>query len=272
MNERLDSAQPSWLKIGGIGCGIIVLLAVVAAVATVSLTYRGYQRALDVRLEVDRRYGAPDTYRLPAGGAMGPDRMRRFVAIRESLLPQCAVVTETTGAFKRVDAAARESRPDVGALFGRVWQAARRMPSLGRTFGSYVTARNQALLQHGMGLGEYTWIYVTGYFGLLGQAPARVLDGENRRKIFEDRVFPEIAKIVQRHIEDAHLTSGPWVEELARLRQDHARIPFTDGLPPDLAASFEPYRQALAAAACPAAAELDVTVTVRRGLIGYDHQ
>jgi hypothetical protein len=198
--------------------------------------------------------------------------MARFLAVRRALMPRCGEVTETTGSFRKIEAAAAADAPDLGDIFRRVGDVVSRMPRLGIVFGAYVNDRNLALLDQGMGLGEYTWIYVVSYFGFLGQPPARLLDEPNRQKVFEDRVYPEIARVIDRHIKDAGLTTGPWAEELARLRADRGRVPFAGNLPPELAGSLEASRAALAAAACPAAAELDMTITVRRSAIGYDHR
>lgn len=146
------------------------------------------------------------------------------------------------------------------------------MPSLGLVFGRYVEDRNKALLEHRMGLAEYSWLYIVCYFAVLGQPPTTVLEEPARQAIFEDRLYPGMARAIERHIAETGMTTGPWVEELARLREQPARVPFSGNLPPEPAASVEPYRAVLAALACPAAAELDVTITVRRGLIGYDHR
>ena len=52
-----------------------------------------------------------------------------------------------------------------------------------------------------------------------------------------------------------------------------ARVPpFAAGLPPELETSLAPFRDARSASACPAAAELDVTITVRRQWFGFDHR
>ena len=272
MTEEPAAVHPSWLKIGGIGCAVALALAALAVGAIVSLTFRGYGRGFEVEGQLDRAYGQYESYRIPPHGTIPPDRLDRFIAVRRALIPRCAEVSDVTGSFARVQAAAREPDPDVPGLFDRAGAAIRRLPRVGLVFGAYVNDRNKALLDNGMGLGEYTWIYVVGYFGLLQQPPSAVLPSSDRPDVFRDRVFPETARLIERHIEQAGITTGPWVDELARLRDDPGHVPFSGTLPPELAASLEPHHQALAGVACPEAAELDVTVTVKRGTIGYDHR
>jgi hypothetical protein len=272
MADQHQAPHAGWLKIGGIGCAAALALTLLALGTIVGFTFRGYERELTVREELDRRHGAYDSYRVPVEGTVPADRLTRFLAVRRVLMPRCSEVTEITGSFRRVEAAAASGEPDVGEIFRRAGDVISRMPRMGLIFGAYVNDRNRALLDQGMGLGEYTWIYVVGYFAFLGQPPMRLLEEPDRLKVFEDRVYPEFARVIDRHVRQAGLAAGPWVEELARLRANRGRVPFVGNLPAELAGSLEPSRAALGAVACPAAAELDMTITVRRGGIGYDHR
>lgn len=270
----MSRPQPalSLVRAAGIGCGAVLLLLIVVAVAIVSLTYRHYARDLEVQSEVERRHGARDAYKAPADGSIAADRVARFLAVREALMPRCESITEVAEAFTGVADEAQGRQPSAAALFGRIAGAVRHVPTMGLVFGEYVTDRNRGLLEREMGLGEYAWIYVTAYFAYLGQRPQRVLEDEDRPSLYESRVFPEAAEVIARHVATARMTAGPWVDEQARLRRDRERIPFEDGLPPELAASYEPFRDQFARAACPAAAELDLTITVQRAAFGYDHR
>jgi len=264
--------HPGWLKIGGTGCAAVLGFVVVAVAAILTVTFRGYQREAAALGDIDARFGAHDSYRLPSDGAVPADRLARFIAVRRALMPRCAEITEWTGAFRSVGTAAASDAPDVARVFRQAGDAITRVPRLGIIFGAYLNDRNQALLGQGMGIGEYSWCYVVGYLAFLRQPPMRLLAASSQAKVLDDRVYPETANVIARHIEATGLTGGPWVEELARLRANRARVPFADGLPPELVRSLEPSRAALAAAACPAATELDLTITVRRGVIGYDHR
>ena len=59
--------------------------------------------------------------------------------------------------------------------------------------------------------------------------------------------------------------------ELDALTRDPERIPFQDGLPPELEASLRPYREELERVFCSATGELEIMQTVKTGL-WYDHR
>ena len=88
----------------------------------------------------------------------------------------------------------------------------------------------------------------------------------------------ELGALVEQHVVDAGSISAegdrllPWRSEAAKLRGDPRRVPFADGLPPELEAQLGPLRPELQKLACPAAAELDVVRTEPRRVMGYDHR
>jgi hypothetical protein len=266
------SPHPGWLKISGIGCGALILLLVLAAATVLTVTQWSYSRAFTIRSELDARYGAPDTFRIPGAGGIPSERISRFLMVRRALLPRCQPVTDMLRPLRGVEAESRSPHPDEGTIFRNALRAARNLPRFGLVFGDYVELRNRMLLEQQMGLGEYSFIFVAGYVGLLAQTPTRLLEEPTRGDVFGDRVYREVAAAIDRFIADRGLTGGPWVAERERLMHAEQQRPFATGLPPELEASLTPFRDALSATACAAAAELDVTMTVRREWFGFDHK
>ncbi len=272
MTEQPTHAKAGRVRAFMLAIGAIIVLLAAAFLVLVGATYRGYDAELAIANELDRRYGSYDGYHVPADGRLPADRMQRFLAVRRAVSIHCAEVTDIAGRFASVGAWAKGPDPAKGQLFLRIGRALRRAPSVGLVFGRYVRSRSQGLLEQEMGLGEYSWIYVASYLGLgLAERPVPVLQRSTTYNPFEDRVYPAIRRAIARHVEASRATSGPWVEELARLKESPSRVPFHGNLPSELAASIEPFRAALAATACPAAAELDLTTTVKRGVI-YEHR
>jgi hypothetical protein len=133
-----------------------------------------------------------------------------------------------------------------------------------------VQARNRALLDAGMGLGEYTWLYWLVYHAWLGRpvddsllhelmASHEAVDGATEVH-FEGG--PEREQLVRRLRGDITAMLGnlagrlaadperpPLFEtvnsELAALAADPERLPFADGLPEQFAADLEPWRDRL---------------------------
>jgi hypothetical protein len=272
VDKRSRPARAGWLKKIGFGMAAVAGVVILAAGALITVTFRGYARGYATERELANETGAAAGYVVPQDGSLPPDRLARFIRVREGLAPLCGGVQQITDPLKRVPELAAQDPPDLGGLLGKAAETLRRFPTVGLVFGRYVEARNQALLAERMGLGEYTWIYVVTYFAYLGQSPVGVLESPTRPTVFVDRIYPETAGVIARHVEQAGLSGGPWVEELARLRADPSRVPFAGTLPPELAASIAPHRSALLAASCPDAAELDLVHTVPRSVMGYDHR
>jgi hypothetical protein len=139
----------------------------------------------------------------------------------------------------------------------------------------FVAARGEALLEAGMGSGEYLYIYSVAYYSWLRKSPA---DGpafplvgddgdggqghrggrdefdvrEGRREVVLRRLNERLLPMLRRQL--AAVDAGPparegWREALAAevsaLESDPFRIPWRDGVPEPLATSLEPFRRRL---------------------------
>jgi hypothetical protein len=261
------------LKQYGIGCGLLVLFAVLVLAGLTGSVFLGYRKAAVVRDKLERAHATQDNFTPPASGDVPHDRLRRFLAVREALTPLCARVTAHQRLFARLGSHGETERPSAGAVLRDGLRAATSMLRVGRDFGDYVTARNEALLAEDMGLGEYTWIYVVAYHSWLGHPPVPAIESRDRPNVFHDRVFPQVREMIRRHVVEAGSTRAAeaWRSELEALERVEKRIPFEDALPPELEGSLRTFRGDLERLACPEATELDVVLTVRSG-IGYDHR
>jgi hypothetical protein len=265
------------LRICAIGCGLVFLLGALFAGGFTWSVLRVNREALARRESLDRQYPGPDRYTPPADGTIPEERMRRFLAVRRELAASCPSVAEHWRRMEAMNELAESEDSSPRELFGQVGRVARDFPRLPKDYGGYVAARNRALLQQGMGLGEYTWIYAVSYFGALGDRPARAIPASKQPDPFRERVIPQLRQMMARRLAAARRgetqpdSLAAWRAELDALARDGRRLPFQDGLPPELAASIEPFRAELEALACPEASELDLTRTVRRGL-WYDHR
>ena len=136
----------------------------------------------------------------------------------------------------------------------------------------FFRARNQALLDAGMGRGEYAWIYWLTYFAWLGHPAGdselddiladrtsesgRVnvhIDGGMEPERLTWRVRRDITAML-RNLEEELAADPDGTElleivraELAVLAEDPARVPWEDGLPQEFAAGLDPYRDRLEA-------------------------
>ncbi len=144
-------------KLGlAIGCGAMLLIVV--GILGMGTWYAGRineeykevknsEKALLAATEGDRRYMPPP------GGVPSPDRIEIFLAVREDLDPWRGTMATASRQFA-VDQGRQRSGglKDVLKLFNT---GSDLMP----TYAGFWTARNETLLAHEMGPGEYAYIY-----------------------------------------------------------------------------------------------------------------
>ena len=280
--------RSSWLLGCGIGCGVIVLIAVVVIAAGaffVRDAMHGLGQAVDSGEALDQRLGKTSSYTPSVDGSIPAARMEAFLVVRESLEPQRKEIDRT---FTEVIPSAQEAREleakpffeKITAVFGIVRSAA----GLGPAMGNLLHARNQALLDAGMGMGEYTYIYVLAYHSWLGHSPQ---DGPGEDKIrvrpegepislrgegLPSRIRDELLAILRNQLAsfdgeppERQAARGPLAAEIAAMESDPDRLPWQDGLPAATAASLAPYRDRLEAAYSPVTNAFELSRARRRG-------
>jgi hypothetical protein len=256
---------PRWLKVCGIGCGIVVLIIaaiVMAGTYLVQNTWRGFEEADRSVDAVFERHGPTAEFTPDPGGSIRSERLELFLTVREDFSASreeldgtLATLSEHEGGLRRV-AAGMNVIPDLVA-FHRL--------------------RNESLLSRGMGMGEYYYIYTLAYYSWLGRSPA---DGPSFQVVgdngyilesaYEERSESEVREhrlqlvrrsmnrlllpILRNHLSglsnadsDADLRAM-LVSEIAAMEADGRRIPWKDGLPQATESSLLPYRQRLEAA------------------------
>ncbi len=252
------------------GCGIGCLLLIVFAAGVSFMGYRWVkdttvvvEEAGRVQRELDERYGPIHAFVPPAGTGVPADRMEVFLVVRDAITERRDELASAVAGL----ASAAEAR---GAASGL--RVARAGVSLAPLALGFANARNQALLDAGMGMGEYTWIYWFSYHAWLAH-PA----GDSELHDVMNRP-PDSAGSVQFHIDggmepeqitwrlrrditamlrnlESELAADPEqtdllqavIAELAELEADPGRVPWQTGLPEDFAVGMEPYRDRLEA-------------------------
>lgn len=250
------------------GCAVGCLLVIVLAVGVGWMGYRWVETATEAienaeqteRALVDS-YGRPGDFHPPVEPGLTADRLEVFLAVRDGL-------AEERTAFADSISALAPGGEDGG---GGGFRTARTVAGLPSRIFSFVNARNKALLDHGMGFGEYTWIYWLTYNAWLGH-PANESelheimkersDSEGRMQVqFGGPEEDELAWRIRRDVSEmlqnleADLAADPErgelralvVEELNALGLDPDRIPWEDGLPEPFADGLEAYRDRLEA-------------------------
>lgn len=271
-------AGNAWKWVVGCGIGCVAVLLILAGLGAGSFFFvKGVveevektQRGMEA---VTERFGRPAEFRPDADGAVRPERIEVFLAVRDSLAEGRAEMQQTISLLHEGEQA--EGGEGAGPL-GKIRAGIGFLPQL----IGFFTARAEALLEHEMGLGEYYYIYALTYYSWMGKSPAdgpafrlvgdsdqaRHWDRENFGEADEFEVREErterilralhrqVLPMLRNQAEDLRAAGdtdadGPWRQaleaEIAAMESDPLRLPWADGLPPVIERSLEPFRDRL---------------------------
>jgi len=144
-------------KLGlGIGCGVMLLFVV--GILGVGTWYAGrinqeYKEVTDSEKALLAATEGDSGFRPPPGGIPGPERIEVFLAVREDLDSWRRTMATASGQF-----ADDQDRQRTGGLMDLV-KLLNTGSDLMPTYAGFWTARNETLLAHEMGPGEYAYIY-----------------------------------------------------------------------------------------------------------------
>jgi hypothetical protein len=249
------------------------------------------ERAEEVMAEVRERYGDVSEFQPSASGTLPPERVEAFLRARELMADERAAAEASLSVLSSEGAGEAERVPGFmgwllqwGLGVARVEGVTSLLP---RVIG-FVAARNEALLETGMGPGEYLYVYSIVYYSWLGRSPA---DGpaitlvgddhgdgqgqrtgqdefdvrEKRRELVLTRVNETLLPMLRRQLEGVDKNPGAdprWSEQLAAeveaMESDPFRIPWRDGVPEPIGESLEPYRRELESSYSPLCNPLEV--------------
>ncbi len=161
-------------KLAGLGCGVLVLGAIVVAGALtwystqLSREYKKVQKSEEALIAAT---SAPTAFVPSHDGVPAPERLEAFLGVRAA----------TVEWRQRL---AAEDRRFAGSATNW-WSRAGGANDLAQVLAAFWIARNEALLAAKMGPGEYVWLYGLVYHGWLGhdaaagRRPDRIVEGRS---------------------------------------------------------------------------------------------
>lgn len=270
--ERRHMSETSgrWLKGCALGCAGMLVLGVLVIVGMSFSMRAAFDDAHHDRELLVERFGEHDVYTPALDGTVDRERVAAFLEVREALAAIHADIEDVDREMGDFEELADGGEPPLREAIPAVFRMTRSMMGLPWVFGEIERTRNSALVEAGMGLGEYTYIFVVAYHGDL-------LAPETDSNLFtasavNSRVRTDLRGMMHRQLaaarselaEDDALV-GELAAEVAALDADHARIPWQDGLPGSIALCFEPDRARLGSTYSPAAAEFELLNSTIRG-------
>jgi len=146
-----SGSKSKWLVGVGIGCGAIIVIIVLLFIGGyffVKNMTRGFKESESKLSELAVKYGRTEEYCPDPSGAIGSDRLEAFLKAREAVAPN----------RHRLETSFEQLTKD-----RRSFAAIRRGLGVIPQVADYLRERYQALLDAGMGMGEYYFIYVISY-------------------------------------------------------------------------------------------------------------
>ncbi len=270
-----SSATRKWLIGCGIGCGVVIVIA--ALLVTLGVLYvrnlvEGFKDSEAMLETLTERYGRITEYSPDPTGRIAPDRVEAFLVTRE------ATAAERKKIARSIQLLSDEEDVEIdvesaGGVLEKLKMGFGLIPQL----ADFFKARNQALLDVGMGMGEYTYLYTIVYFAWLGKpvsdGPSVRITGDNReirtqsredeqeaRELSQDitlrrlhrMLLPILRNQLERLMQDTPPSAGQdWKgalsAEVAAMEADRYRLAWQDGLPDVIASSLESFRERLEA-------------------------
>lgn len=260
-----------WLVGCGVGCGAAVLLGILISVGGSLYMMRPFNKAVDTQKSLEAEYGGREAYVPPAEGITS-DRLDVFIRVRRELMPICEEfqkIGEKFAAMDELDKGGKE--PSKGEVLKAVGGLTGNIFGMVGNIGRFTELRNRALLDQGMSLGEYIWIYVLVYNSWQGHTPNRDFEDDSGQGMSrgEQKVMRALVRNHAAALADAGRTeeAALWSDEAEMMKRTETGVPFRDrSLPAGQEDVFE-YRAAeLENLYCAAMSNLEMNRIRKKGL------
>jgi len=262
----MASSSMRWLKGCGIGCGVASVLLILLSVGGSLVMMKPFRDAVEIRETLVERHGDVNEFTPWADGGIPAERLEAFLSVRRAVQENCAAVGATDDGIAAMDRLDDKERPDTMEIFGAFGEASKSVFGMGSVMGEFFRARNAALLEVDMSLGEYTYIYALAYPEIVGpEAGEEEVTGDAHlssrvRETLRHQLRNRLAAMgeVSEGGEDSE-ERRLLVEEIAVLEDRPERLPWIGVRPPALEASLAPFEEQLAELFCADAAHLELT-------------
>ena len=286
-NKPGASTTKKWLIGCGIGCGaiiVIVALLVIGGVVYIKNIVKGFEDSEAIMSALTDQYGRITEYCPEPDGTIKPDRIEAFLKARELMMMEREKLERSISALSGGDWGGEIDVESSGNVFQKIKIGFGLIPKI----AGFFKARNQALLDKGMGMGEYYYLYMITYYSWL-QKP--IIDGpdiqfegggrgyrgdwkedeseEVRRDMVARRLHRMVLPMLHNQYDKLMGSGGTdipdtWREalkaEIDALESNRYRLVWEDGLPEVILSSLIPHRQRLESSYSPILNTLEVSL------------
>lgn len=278
----MEETTKKWVTGCAIGCGLVVVIGCLLVLGSYLGVKKMIRAAKETKAGMDsvtERFGSAADFAPDPTGRVPPERIEAFLLVRELSSPERGRLEASLAQLSGTDTGSNQT---VGRIVQSVQAGMGFLPQM----MAYINSRNAAFLEANLGLGEYLYLYALIYESWLEKpvddGPPFVLVGGEvessgwSESDVRDRRAAEIRKrlnrtslpMLQNQLAAATTAVPPmdpeWVEslrtEILLLESEPARLPWQDGLPPQTAASLDPFFEALDASYSPLCHPVELAV------------
>lgn len=288
---KSSSSTKKWLIGCGIGCGAILLILIfliAGGVFFIKNIVNEFEDSDAIMDTLTERYGKVKEYCPDPDGTIKPDRLEAFLEAREAMAPIREELERSINILSNERKKREVEEEKSRSVFKKIKTGIGLIPQI----ADFYKSRSQALLDVGMGIGEYYFIYTVAYFSWLGKPVvdgsefqfvrdrgdrrSRYWDDEESEEIQRDMMIRGLHRMILPMLRNQYekLTEGdfPQVrekwrkaleEEIKAMESNRYRLVWEDGVPPVIEDSLRPFRKRLEASYSPMLNALEVSFEQR---------
>ena len=259
--------KSSWLKGCGIGCGVAIGLTILLSVGGSIMMMKPYRDAVEMLETLADRHGGVNDFIPRLDGGIPADRLDTFLHVRRAMQDHCTEILATDAGIEgmgRLDGQENPGNMEILRAFG---ETSKTIFGMVTVTGQFFRARNAALLELDMSLGEYTYIYVLAYGPKIVGTQTSEEDATEEAHL-SARVRGTLRRQLRNRLAAMDERPEEWgdteerrllVEEITVLEDHPGRLPWCHVRPPALQASLAAYEARLAELFCPDAVHHELT-------------
>jgi len=230
----------------------ILTLATIAFFIVAGIYFVALPIQKSKRLEQDliEQFDWANRYTPPANGYLAPERVEKFIRVREAVQDNCAIFQNILDNVIKLEGIEDDPDMSAGDKASEGFDSLKTMLSAAPNFLEFMDARNQALLTEGMGLGEYLYIYLAAYGPqLAAESTSRYAEQEDA--YISQRARDEYIQILRNQLDALDLAT-PEVShaqlmavlqaEVDDLKNSTDSPPWPEGPPAPTRESLSPYQ------------------------------
>jgi hypothetical protein len=255
----VDRAEPWRLqKKSGMTKWVVLAAIIVVICAGLALLCQPVWQVKHTEQELLDKFGETAVFVPSADGSIPSERIEAFLQVREQVHVFCGEFQNRIGELYEIGVFegnedpskpvnVREGMGDLKKIFG-----------FGPAFLRFINTRNRALLDQEMGLGEYFYIYCLAYQEeLLRTDESRFANID--LAYVGSRVRHELVHILENQLAVVNSGADSSVDpkfgaelqnQIAAIKSERQALPWEEDLPPQIAASLEPYAEQLTRLYC----------------------